>query len=93
MEGYVFSDDLIIVIDPSLTSDKAIEEGCCTFVYTKRRYSKQTWYLCQQCNIYCCIICKEKCHSCHEMGPENDSDFFCDCGADNFKCTSMKNIV
>jgi hypothetical protein len=91
-QDLTFSKDLIIVIDPSLTSDRAIKEGICTFVYTKRRYSSQPWYICQQCNIYCCIICKNNCHNGHDMSPESNSDFFCDCGADNLNCASMKKL-
>jgi hypothetical protein len=87
-----FAKDYIIVIDSSLTSDKALQEGICTFVYTKRRYSCQPWYLCKQCNTYCCLICKQNCHNGHEMSDESKSDFYCDCGADNLNCTSMKKL-
>ena len=84
------SNDVIVVIDSSLGSDIAIQEGVCTYTYTKKRYSKQQWYLCKTCNIYCCIICKSKCHKDHEMSEEADSDFFCDCGSDNKNCVALK---
>ncbi len=80
------SSEIIVVIDPLFSSDKAIEENVCTFKYTKNRYSLQKWYLCNACNIYCCEICKIKCHNDHICGEENESEFFCDCGSDNINC-------
>ena len=80
---------IYVVIDPSFTSDKAIEEDVCTFKYTKDRYSFQKWFHCQNCNVYCCIICKNKCHKDHQLNEESESDFFCDCGAENKLCIAL----
>jgi hypothetical protein len=89
-EKWIIPSNVIVVIDSSLTSDKAIEEKVCTFKYTKKRYSSQPWYLCKTCNIYCCVICRDQCHKDHELGDEENSDFFCDCGAENKACEAIK---
>jgi hypothetical protein len=85
------SNTTIVVVDSSLTSDIAISENVCTFKYTRNRYSEQPWYLCLSCNIYCCLICMEKCHEGHLLSEEENSDFFCDCGAENKSCLAIKD--
>ena len=82
--------NILVVVDSSFTSDKAIAEDVCTYKYTKTRYSLQKWYLCLSCNIYCCLVCKNKCHNNHILDEEKESDFFCDCAVENKDCIGLK---
>ncbi len=76
------------IID-SKHSIECIEKGICTFNNTGKKYCVQPWYQCKTCNIYCCIVCKGKCHDGHQLSEESNSEFFCDCGAENGNCKAL----
>lgn len=76
------------IID-SKHSNECIEKGICTFANTGKKYSIQPWFQCKTCDIYCCVVCKNKCHNEHELTEEKNSEFFCDCGAENSKCKAL----
>ncbi len=76
------------IID-SKGSNECIEKGICTFKSTGKQYCIQPWYQCKTCNIYCCTVCKNKCHGDHQLSEESNSGFFCDCGAENGNCKAL----
>ncbi len=78
------------IID-SKNSHECIEKGICTFKGTGKKYFIQPWYQCKTCNIYCCIVCKGKCHNGHHLSEETNSEFFCDCEAENSNCKALSS--
>jgi hypothetical protein len=78
----------------------ALRSGCCTFNVTGRNYISQEAYCCKDCEIVgryvMCVICKDKCHSGHNVERRFDSKTsFCDCGCGRgrhpCKCMSREN--
>jgi hypothetical protein len=63
-------------------------KNICEFKNTEK---KRSWYQCKTCNIYCCIVCKGKCHAEHQMSEESKSAFFCDCRAENVNCRALSS--
>jgi hypothetical protein len=76
------------IID-SKKSNQCIEEGICTFKSTGKKYCIQPWFQCKTCDIFCCIVCKNKCHNEHQLSEQSNSEFFCDCGAENSNCRAL----
>ena len=59
----------------------------CTFSVTGRCYIEQQWYRCRTCfetsdNNGVCSACAARCHQGHDLELHEESEFFCDCGAD-----------
>jgi hypothetical protein len=78
----------------------ALKSGCCTFNVTGRNYISQEAYSCKDCGLegkyVMCVICKDKCHSGHNVQRNVDSRAsFCDCGCGRgrhpCKCMSREN--
>lgn len=73
---------------------RAIEEGFCTFYATGAVYVAQYWRHCETCakqddNTGCCLVCAERCHRGHKLGPLRFSTFFCDCPTNWGLCVAL----
>lgn len=57
----------------------------CTYVNTGQVHKVQHWYHCRTCKLEdtegCCVVCKDTCHSGHDLFYGGFSEFFCDCGS------------
>jgi hypothetical protein len=77
--------------------DAAIAEGCCTFSKTGSTYVKHAFFECITCGFTkgkgFCQVCKEKCHSGHDVREKGIQLFYCDCGsAGADKCRTFGRI-
>ena len=75
---------------------KAVEEGVCTFFYTKGRfYLHGQAYECRTHGLdTICVVCKETEHQDCDLKllEGQNAQCFCDCGMSNKECKNMKKV-
>ena len=75
-------------------TNQCVIDNICTSNASEKKEIGQKVFRCKNCMIFCfcCVVCKDKCHSKHQMEEEKFGLFRCGCGIEGSKCKAGSKV-
>ena len=73
------------------TNQCVLDDVCTANASLEARKVGQKVFLCKQCDVECCVVCRDKCHSKHQTGEIGFGLLKCQCSNVSCEAQPIKN--